>query len=379
MVAKMAQAAILAASIVYASVSGVNSKLQTVLQVAPTANPTASCIDSPTLEHMVACFDNYTVTGGVYTQKTYEEAQPTALERTTWLSTISSLLDIEEDCHSVELPDPLTNIYTVSQFQDPSGVSYCVFSEVSTNGTMYAKGWGLFVTPSTRAAAPRNIHLAAPHPGFDIGTPLQAGVLFKSAGAKSLLVAGRNRLAFKQPTTCVPSMKKSTYYVTDPAHNKEEPFYDATRTIYQWQIDHGGCDADSCAFIQFHGKANTTCRVDQIFISTGLGNNEPSKEWYLDEVPRPVKTLKAQLRSAFPNWNVTVPSDSACILTATKNVVGRFLNGVNDELVCTTNANLSSTAGMFVHIEQEYHSILPESFEAWSIALNNTFRTVDVY
>ncbi|KAG6916881.1 hypothetical protein DXG01_004790 [Tephrocybe rancida] len=341
------------------------------------SNPTAKCIQSSSFEEMVNCFDTYTVFKDIYTEQTYKEAQPTSSERAAWLSTITSLLDVDGNCLTTVVPPILKDIYRISQFNEASGASYCILSEITAYGIEYGKGWGIFITPATRAAVSRQIHLSAPHPSFDSGTPQQAGALFKSTGAKSLLIAGRSRLSFRIPSPCVPSTPKTTYYITDPAHDKGEPFYDASRSIYKWQSDNGGCPTESCAFVQFHAKGPSTCRTDQIFVSAGLGGNDaPSKAWYLDDVSRPAKRLTTQLRSAFPAWNVSTPTDSPCLLTATKNIVGRFLNGVDDGHVCTTNANASRVTGLFVHIEQSKISLAPEAHGAWTTALVDTFEPV---
>ncbi|KAG5651064.1 hypothetical protein H0H81_009999 [Sphagnurus paluster] len=280
--------------------------------------------------------------------------------------------DVDGNCLSITVPTPLNNIYAITQFKEQSGASYCVLAEIREENTRYAKGWGLFAVPATRAAVSRHIHLSAPHPLYDDNTPAQAAALFKSTKAKSLLIAGRSRLAFKEPTDCVAASEGDIYYTTDPGHNKLEPFYDANRSIYSWQTAQGGCPAPSCAFIQFHGKGPSTCPADHIFLSTGLSNNA----WYGDSVTRPVKRLKAQLQLTFPTWNISLPIDSACTLTATKNVVGRFLNGIQDDSVCTTASMASLVQGTFVHIEQAAISRLSTAYDAWGRALGNAFEVI---
>lgn len=52
---------------------------------------------------------------------------------------------------------------------------------------------------------------------------------------------------------------------------KREPFYDANVAVWEWQEKtDGGCLNESCAFVQFHGKAPTSCVRDAVFLSTGL-------------------------------------------------------------------------------------------------------------
>lgn len=41
--------------------------------------------------------------------------------------------------------------------------------------------------------------------------------------------------------------------------------------MWEWQVQQGGCPSSSCAFVQLHAKAKTTCVTDDIFLSAGLG------------------------------------------------------------------------------------------------------------
>ncbi|KAG6818833.1 hypothetical protein H0H93_001239 [Arthromyces matolae] len=343
------------------------------------ANPNVDCLKSTTLEDAVSCFDKYTVKKDSYTQETYALAQPTSIERTAWKFVIHSLLSVDGSCDSVKLPEPLVDIYTISQFTDLSGPSYCVLSEVrTTEAGQYNKGWGLFITPSIPDDVKRDLHISAPHPAYDLNTPQQAVALFKSVGARSLLIDGRSRLALMQPSQCVESTEKATYYVTDPAHNKEEPFYDATRAIFDWQSSNGGCPSNHCAFIQLHGKGASTCPMDQMFVSAGLGTDPASLDWYATSPAKPFNLLLSSLQLAFPTWNVSSPLTSPCELTATKNVVGRFLNGVRDELVCSTPADPSvqEVEGYFVHVEQSMEARWKEAYVGWAKALKEAFEEV---
>lgn len=230
------------------------------------------------------------------------------------------------------------------------------------------------IVPERRAAVSRTIHISAPHPGFDVGTPSQAAYLFRATGAKSFLMAGRTRTAFLHPSPCISATSQSGYYETDPAHNNREPFFDASLAIHSWQ-QRRGCPSSTCAYIQMHGKGSSTCPLDQVFISAGLGHSPTSKAWYLDSNDRPVKRLKGHLQLTFPAWSVSLPPDSSCVLTATRNVVGRYINGVPEHSVCHTGADPTAVLGEFVHIEQDYLSRGAESYEMWSGALRRTFET----
>ncbi|KAJ6531659.1 hypothetical protein DFH09DRAFT_1183029 [Mycena vulgaris] len=330
-----------------------------------------------TFEDLVACFDAYTVSEGYYSDDTYTAAQPNLEELCGWEDLISSLLSVDGNCTSVVVPPSIAAVYDVSLFTDPNGPQYCVASEHTYVDGVYAKGWGLVIVPATQGAVKRDIHLAAPHPAYDLFTPEQAGALFKSTEARSLLISGRVRTANLAASDCViPASNSTIYYKTDPAHDVAEPFFSASKVIRAWQEANGGCPAQSCAFIQMHGKAASTCPTDTMFLSSGIARSTPSLAWYTDAVDRPIKRLKAELMASFPTWNVSLPSDSACSLTATDNVFGRLVNGISERLVCTKASTADLTTGEFIHIEQAILSRGAAAYSGWTAALLAAFAPV---
>ena len=88
-----------------------------------------------------------------------------------------------------------------------------------------------------------------------------------------------------------------------------------------------------------------------------------------------MKALKTNLlaSNAFMGSNITLPSDSPCILTATTNILGRFLNGVALGSVCGTGATASTATGRFVHVEQEAAARASTVYTKWENALKATF------
>ncbi|KAF8884518.1 hypothetical protein BD779DRAFT_1663032 [Infundibulicybe gibba] len=323
---------------------------------------------SETLTDLITCFDDFTIPKEYYNAATYAAAQPTSEERAAWTQLVSALLTSGGACDTIEVPEVLDGVYAVTRFSEPTGLSYCVLSESDTTSAgRYVRGWGLFVVPMVPVS--RNLHISAPHPKFDLGTPRQAADLFRAVGARSLLIPGRSRRAFMTPTECVTDTDEEPYYKTDPAHDKAEPFFDASKAIWEWQTRNGGCPSASCAFIQFHGKGKTTCANDHMFLSSGLGNGP----WYTNDTSRPIKRLQRQLQGVFPSWKISLPSDSACKLTATRNIVGRLINGVNETLVCNTTAEASAVKGEFIHIEQSLETRKNQYYDKWAVALNETF------
>ncbi|KAK0464365.1 uncharacterized protein EV420DRAFT_1516074 [Desarmillaria tabescens] len=346
-----------------------SSLLQAVLYggLSCIANETNCLANSSitTLVDLADCFNNYTVRKDYYNLETYAAAQPDSAQLESWDDLITSLLYVDNNCTSVAIPPSLQDVYTISIFD-----SYCVLSEKYVNEMkFYDKGWGLFIVPSSRNGITRNIHLAMPHPLFDFRTPAQAVSLFNMTGARSLLISGRHRRAYNSSTDCVPSTKRTTYYKTDPTHDVKEPFSAASRAIWAWQNDNGGCPTSSCAFIQLHGKSPNTCPTDQMFLSSGLRNST----WYADDIDRPIKRIRMKLKDSFPNWNISLPSDSPCIFAATDNIFGRLVNGVEESNVCNEAATADRSTGAFVHIEQAPVATFQDAYTGWTEALLAAF------
>ena len=170
---------------------------------------------SRTLEDLVICLAEFTVPTGTYDATTYASAQPSTSELAAWTTVIASLLEVDGNCSSVS-PTGLTGFYTVSLFTESvtDGRSFCILSESNSNSGYYVRGWGLVAVPATRAAVSRNIHFSAPHPINDSRTPEQAAGLFKRTGAKSLVITGRQRDAYKIASSC-----QGDYFKTDAAHD----------------------------------------------------------------------------------------------------------------------------------------------------------------
>ncbi|KAF9026156.1 hypothetical protein BDZ89DRAFT_1067826 [Hymenopellis radicata] len=328
------------------------------------------CLDRSsmsTLVQLAQCFNNYTVPSDYYTLESYTQAQPNESQLQDWSQLVTAILDVGKPA---TVPASLQDFFTVSSFTDASdGAEYCILSETYANSdNYYVKGWGLFLVPVN---ASLDIHLASPHPMFDFDTPDQAVTLFQLSGAKSLLISGRHRSAYPVATDCIPSTSRTTYYHTDPTHDVNEPFSVANTAIRAWQEANGGCPSESCAYIQLHGKASTSCSTVDMMVSAGLGSSDA--EWYLDDVDRPAKRLRRELQASFPTYNVSLPSDTTCSLTATKNVFARLLNGVAESEVCIEAATADKATGQFVHVEQAYHATLADTFDGWARALVATF------
>ncbi|KAJ3936000.1 MAG: hypothetical protein NXY57DRAFT_886770 [Lentinula lateritia] len=348
----------------------------------PESSP-KDCLTHNTLNDLINCLDAFSVSPDFYDASSYAAAQPTDEENSAWTSVIYSMLNANaNDCADITLPAVLEHIYAVTTFSDANvNRTFCVLSETTASAySNYTKGWGLMVVPASDKDISRHIHLSAPHPQADINTPQQAGAIFTLSGAHSLLISGRFRSAYAVQTDCIiPAGAKKVFYKTDPAHDVREPFSVANLVIREWQNAHGGCPSETCAYVQFHGKAASSCAADTMFISSGLGNSDSSLSWYEDHsLNIPARRLRDIARTMFPNWNASLPSDDpTCVLTATSNgnVFGRLINGVPGGSVCTTDADSLIATGEFIHIEQAIASRQSDVYDQWGEILRRAFRT----
>ena len=177
----------------------------------------ASCLkSSTTIDALVTCLRIFLVPPQYYNKETYEAAQPTSNQRDDWKNLVYSLVSVNDgDCSSIPIPPSLQGIYAIETFN-----TMCVLYEISCLEGIYIKGWGFMIVPRLRTSVSRTVHFSAPHPGYDLGTIQQAAFLFESTGSKSLLVPGRARTAFSEPSECISMVfPLQAYCKTDTAHN----------------------------------------------------------------------------------------------------------------------------------------------------------------
>ena len=103
------------------------------------------------------------------------------------------------------------------------------------------------------------------------------------------------------------------------------------------------------------------------------GNSPSSVDWYTDEVDRPIKRLLEALVHIFPSEQISLPSNSVCKLTATNNVVGRYVNHIPISEVCDRAANSTTASGEFVHIEQALTMRSGDYYNMWAQAFKDAF------
>ena len=180
-----------------------------------TSTPASCLTSSTTIDALVTCLEVFIVPPEYYNKETYKAAQPTSNQRDDWKNLINSFLSVDGNCSSIPIPLSLQGVYTIGAFN-----TMCVLYEPYSSEGVNIKGWGFMVVPRLRASVSRSVHFSAPHPIYDRGTIRQAAFLFESTGSQSLLVAGRARTAFSEPSECIsPAFPLQEFYKSDTAHN----------------------------------------------------------------------------------------------------------------------------------------------------------------
>lgn len=227
-------------------------------------------------------------------------------------------------CAEIELPEALDG-YRVGPFTDETtGRELCLLAE-GPDGTL---GWGTFVTDPGET---RPVHLLAPHPLHDAGTPAQAVDVFLGARARSVLVAGASRFAAPRGSGC------GRRPASDPTHSPLTMFQPTVEALME--------AAPEDLLLQLHGMAPTSCRGVDVYLTHG--STEPPAA---DDV---LVTLREGLAASRPDWAVATPGADGppCHLNGTRNVQGRLLSGVPRDQVCERPAPRPDPR--FVHVEQK--------------------------
>eukprot|EP00983_Pelagomonas_calceolata_P029469 923425-Pelagomonas_calceolata.AAC.2 len=175
----------------------------------------------------------------------------------------------------------------------------------------------------------------------------QSSILFALTGAKSLLIAGAHRHAYREASDCQPS-----YSLSDAAHNTDLLFHKASLRIHAWQQSNtssggGGCQ-ESCAFLQPHGKGQSTCPDDAVFISVGTSMQNFYTNMTSDNTI--INAFVTELNSS-TGLSVRTPATSDCTLYGSTNVQGRVINNVQPGTECGTPATEDGISGNFLHME----------------------------
>lgn len=304
-----------------------------------------ACPGAATLEALADC---------IQTQMPGEDfrqfVEPSPAIRAAWRAAVRDML--AGGCDAGAWPDSLTSIYALTSLADSDdGQEYCVLREVgdANRDGKVDQGWGTFIV---RRQPKRQLGIQVPHPVDEENTLLQGFRIFEETGAWYLLVAGANRKAAGQASTC-----QAGFDQADVAHNVDNLFQVAVEEA-------AGVAAPLAAqlvSLQFHGMARTTCPGVDVLMSYGAGGSSAPKDL--------LAALQQSLQAGNPQWVVKQSEEAPdCELDGTLNVQGRLLNGVPSGAVCGVTAVRAT--GRFIHIEQKSAA---RNAERWIEAVRATF------
>lgn len=341
-------------------------------EIAYSVEPTDCVLNTSSINSLVKCLQNFIIRNKTdNTDLELFQQQPTVAQREAWSSLIAQLLNSEENCTEIKLHPSLQGIYAIEKFTDDSTL-YCVLYELKLVELQFAKGWGIFIVPySSNYTRLGMVHLSAAHPFTDGSVHLEAANIFKKTRAKSLLISGTARNASNEKSSC-----DKKYMKFDGAHDNFTMFHSANLAIIKWQLNQSqGCPWRKCSFIQFHGKAKTSCNKTSVFLSTGLGRSSEALAFYKNK-SLPIQRLKSRLRKLFSKkFTINTPlEDKSCKLTAGSNIFGRVLNGVPIGKECKLSANATTASGYFIHVEQSSQARKRSAYNVWAKAIIKVFQ-----
>ena len=289
------------------------------------ATAAAAMLDCPgaaTLESLVAC-----IARQMPQERSNGYRAPDVEARAQFRTVYRRML--AGDC-AFALPPALEGVMRLRAFTDTgNGRTYCVLMETrDDDGDGHVdRGWGTFVTYDK---ATNELNHSAPHPLFDDGTERQAAAIFRDTDARSFMMCGAHRRAHGQlGGACEPK-----YGVADCAHQDDTLFHAAVVEM----ADYYG--TQPWAHVQWHG--NVSCAPVGVYASLGFAAPQPA-----DSALRMLRSRMAARHPEVKPFELT-GEGSTCILNATENVEGRFLNGSTQ--VCEKPGVAPS--GRFAHIEQ---------------------------
>ncbi|KAJ5078382.1 hypothetical protein M0811_05170 [Anaeramoeba ignava] len=266
----------------------------------------------------------------------------------------------EEDCSSIDIQSlSQQSDYQLVYFYDHDSFHhYCILYEVSQS-----TGLGTFVV---NLAGTIPVSIGIPHPIYDSNTELQGAGVFKKSGAQTLLISGIIRNACNQTSEC-----QSGYYVTDPAHNINNGFFEVVMMLKEYYEQNNL----PLLHLQLHGMSEASCSDIDVLLSSGL-KIKPDNNSFLSKF---TSQLRTQVDSLDDPWFIFLYQDDtlhdSCDLYGTSNTEGRGLNGVDSSLVCSTSSSFISHS--FIHAEQKYFIRQNRSYDLfWANALKYSYSSV---
>ena len=303
-------------------------------------------------------------------------AAPNDTQINDWKSVVKSMLIADPRCESIPIPDSLKEAkYTTARFTDEDDYDYCVLSSLPTQPYIknyddeYSKYlWGTVIIRLRKNDIYfTKVSIDIPHPWSDKGTYAQGTSIFKNSNAKSLLLAGSERYTNGKDENSPKSDCDSRYNEADVAHGTNNMFHAAVEEIDNYFSGRGGYTA-----IQFHGMGNTTCPGVDAFFSDGNDQEASSSGNEL--------RWNFETSSNFNEDTLKLVGEAECKMNGTRNIQGRFLNGVSKPELCRTESEggIFSTEptrydGKFLQIEQKENIRGEQYYKAWAEAVTNSF------
>lgn len=310
-----------------------------------TANAVAqgllTCPTATTLDALATCIHDQMPQLG-----SNQYVPPTAAERADYAAVVTQMMNGQCD---FDLPASLSANYQIRTFTDAlTSKSYCLLMEVldvDLDGIV-DKGWGTFMV--NNGASRPTLNHSAPHPIFDQMTENQAINIFQDTDSRSYLMCGAHRHANGLTGgTC-----ESNYGEADCAHQIDGMFHAAVEAMNAYYGE------TAWTHLQWHGKADTTCQMVDIYGSQGFNAAQPPDS--------NVVSLKDLMAINQPDYTFELTgTGSECNLNATDNVQGRYLNGATN--ICRSNAGGVPT-NRFVHLEQS-NNIRRGGAEVWNLSI----------
>lgn len=281
--------------------------------------------------------------------------EPNATQLNIW-NTIIDFILVEDLINARSNASGLN--YQVTEFTDisisPNQLFY-VLEEKSPQSNY----WGTYIF--SQAPLRNNLMIQAPHSKFDTNTGKEAVYCFKNSLAKAVFINGIHRCNSNSFSSCSGTTSvcgsNDSYKISDLAHTTTSMFQKTTENLV--------ANISNSVFIQLHGFAKQS--TDPYVIMSNGTRETPSADYAVmikDALLTEDSTLTFELAHINTSWTR---------LIGFTNTQGRLIN--NSSNFCNTSA--TTTAGRFVHIEQE-KSKLRENEVGWekmSNALENVFAS----
>mmetsp|Transcript_29252 Transcript_29252/g.49375 ORF Transcript_29252/g.49375 Transcript_29252/m.49375 type:complete len:372 (-) Transcript_29252:306-1421(-) len=247
-----------------------------------------------------------------------------------------------QQCESITVPSPLSSIFKTKTYLEDE-TNYCLvytYQDVNNDG-YFDDGHGVYII--NLDPNPNPISVVVPHPLYDTNTPALGITVFTHLKGHVFSIAGAHR-----HTNDVTSSCQSSYKVADSVHNVDNFFL-----TFHTAIDDLTSSSPSgpLPHVEFHSMGSSTCPGVDVFVSSGFSDPPDSSS--------PAAAIYDAAVAAQSGWVVSFPdavNSGGCNLYGTTNTVGRMMNGVARDDLCTTAADKATklASSVFVQVELKW-------------------------